>query len=333
MTLNFEQVAECCAAEGLTALGIIAPVPQQLDATWIEKMERDGVGDMEWLLRTKVERTQPTHMLPNAHALIAVALSYQKEAGHGELQRARYAAGKDYHRLLRAKLARVGDRLSTLYGQPLSSRAAVDSAPLNERTLAQLAGLGWLGRNGLIISPTRGSFHVLGFLLTEIPLPPHHAGHGDDRCGTCTKCENACPTQALIDRRVQSTRCISYLTIEHKGVIPAHLAKHFNGWWFGCDICQTVCPWNRFAPGAQDERMRGHDDDQELLRITATTFDEHFAGRPIRRIGYERFRRNLLIALASLKRLDDCQPIIAEGLPLVLAQAQELGLLDANTGC
>jgi epoxyqueuosine reductase len=182
------------------------------------------------------------------------------------------------------------------------------------------------GRNALLISPEAGTWRLLGFLLSEAPIAAHHAGHGADRCGSCTACERRCPTRALVDRRVQTTRCISYLTIEHQGVIPRHLAQHFEGWWFGCDLCQEVCPWNRFAGPAADPRLTGGEDDEALLRVDAARFDLHFAGRAMRRTGYERFRRNLLVACFSLGQLERCRGIQAEGLPLVLAQAKELGL-------
>ncbi len=329
-TVPFPVMQELCRVEGLHALGVLAPVPLTLSEDGLDRLLADGVGDLAWMAETRTQRLRPTALQMTAQAMLTVALPYQPEAGYGTLKRARYAAGKDYHHLLRAKLGRIGLALARRYDQPWKSRAAVDSAPLNERTLARLSGLGWIGRNALLLAPNAGSYRLLGFLLTDAPLAPHHAGHGDDRCGTCTTCERRCPTAALIDRRVQTTRCISYLTIEHHGVIPRELAKHFDGWWFGCDLCQEVCPWNRFAAAAGDPRLNGSDDDEVLMRVDATNFDQHFAGRAIRRIGYERFRRNLLVAWFSLGRNDRCVPLMAEGLPLVLAQARELGLLVAD---
>ncbi len=325
-TVPFSTVVAVCAAEGLHALGVLSPVPRTLPPEGIDQLLADGVGDLDWIERTRAHRLAPTAVQMTAAAMVAVALPYQVEADCGELKRARYAAGKDYHNLLRAKLGRIGLALPNPGGQPWKSRAAVDSAPLNERTLARLAGLGWIGRNALLIAPDAGTYRLLGFLLTDAPLAPHHAGHGEDRCGKCTACERRCPTAALVDRRVLTTRCISYLTIEHQGVIERALGERFEGYWFGCDLCQEVCPWNRFAAPAGDARLTGHEDDEVLMRVDATTFDLHFAGRAIRRIGYERFRRNLLVAWFSLRRLDRCATIQAEGLPLVLAQARELGL-------
>ncbi len=326
--IAFKEVQEAAEREGLQALAVLSPPPTALPGAGLERLFADGVGDLHWMARTSEARLHPTTMLPSARAILLAALPYQAYAGCGALQRARYAAGKDYHNLFRAKLARVGDALSAHHGIAWRTRAAVDSAPLNERTLAQLAGLGWIGRNALLISPSAGSYRLLGALLTEAPLAAHHAGLAADRCGSCTACETRCPTGALVDRRVLTERCISYLTIEHQGVIPRALAARFAGWWFGCDLCQEACPWNRFAPAAGDPRLKGEEQDAVLLQVTAESFDLHFAGRAIRRIGYQRFRRNLLVALFSLERRDDCQVLLAEGLPLVLAQARELGLVD-----
>ncbi len=314
------QLQSLATREGLTALAVIEP-PARLDPAPLAQMFADGVGDLDWLVKQGDMRLNPTALMPTAQSLVVVAWHYQPTSGSGHLRRARYAAGKDYHEILRLKLARIGKALG------VNQRACVDSAPVSERVLAQLAGLGWLGRNALIIDPTAGSYRLLGVLLTEALIERHDAGKRADRCGACTACEQRCPTAALIDRRVLTERCISYLTIEHQGVIPQALARRFQGWWFGCDLCQEACPWNRFAPPAADPRLQGDDRDDDVLAVTADTFDLHFAGRAIRRLGYERFRRNLLVALVSLGRENACGPLLAEDLPLVLAQARELQLL------
>lgn len=292
-------------------------------------MIADGIGDMAWMSAHRRLRLHPGELLPGAERLLAAALPYQPnlpESGDGRLKRARYAAGIDYHRLLRRKLAEVAKSLLAPDGGPYPSRAFVDSAPLMERTLAEKAGLGWIGRNALLITPKRGSYQFLGFLLTAAPLEQRPGPYGADRCGSCVRCHAACPTDALTGRRVLSERCISYLTIEHFGVIPRELAEKFDGWWFGCDICQEVCAWNRFAPEAGDGRLTGRDDEAKLLAVNAESFDDYFAGRAVRRIGYKRFRRNLLVALWSIGRTGESMGILAEGLPLVRAQAEELSL-------
>lgn len=316
----FSRLTDLAAREELRILAVIAP-PGRLPCEPLDQMLADGVGDLGWLAEQREMRLEPTALLPEARSLVVVAWHYQPEARCGDLRRARYAAGKDYHVILREKLARIGKGLGA------AQRACVDSAPISERTLAQLAGLGWIGRNALLIDPEAGSYRLLGVLLTAAEVERHDGGKRADRCGSCRSCETACPTAALVDRRVLTERCISYLTIEHKGVIPADLALLFDGWWFGCDRCQEVCPWNRFAPPATDPRLTGTTTDDELLTLTAERFDLHFAGRAIRRLGWERFRRNLLVALFSRGRIAECAPLIAEGLPLVLAQARALKLL------
>lgn len=325
--ISFAEVSAVCAAEGLRALAVLSPPPPRNANDHLEHLLADGVGDLSWLGEDRHLRSDPVALLPSARAILVTAWAYQPEQQCGELKRARYAAGKDYHHLLRPKLARIGEALSSAHAATWRSRATVDSAPINERALAHLAGLGWIGRNGLLISPAQGSYRLLGTLLTEAPLAAHHGGEDGERCGSCTACEKRCPTGALTGRRVQTERCISYLTIEHRGVIPRLLAARFEGWWFGCDLCQEACPWNRFAPPADDPRLSGDERDADLLAVTAETFDIYFSGRALRRTGYERFRRNLLVARWSLGQ--DTTPFIAEGLPLVLAQARELGLTIA----
>ncbi|MDA3960456.1 MAG: tRNA epoxyqueuosine(34) reductase QueG [Planctomycetota bacterium] len=319
--LGQADIESLCAQEGLIAVACLSPIPERVDAD-LDTMLADGVGDMAWLAEHRELREQPRLLLPEASSLLLTLLPYQRETEATGLRRARYAAGKDYHKLLRSKLSRIGKQI----GASRPYRATVDSAPVAERHLARRAGLGWIGRNALVIRQGIGSYCFIGGLFTCTPLPAWQGGQARDRCGSCRACVEVCPTQALVDGRVLSERCISYLTIEHAGVIPRDLAARFKGWWFGCDLCQEVCPWNRFAPEAGDPRLRGDDQEAELLTIQAEQFDQHFAGRPIRRLGYERFRRNLLVALWSLGRHQDYVPILTEGLDLVRAQAAELGI-------
>ena len=321
-----EQLASWCQSAGIESYAVMR-VPEALDASGLEQLLADGIGDMHYLAEHRELRLQPERIHPGSELVLIALLGYPAPPAQAEstaLKRARYASGKDYHKVLRGKLAGIAREITA--AEPGSScRATVDSAPVNERTLAQLAGIGWIGRNALLLHPRRGSYHFIGCLFSTAPLPLTSPALAEDRCGSCTACETRCPTAALLDRRVLSTRCISYLTIEHQGVIPRDLAQHFEGWWFGCDLCQEVCPWNRFAPGAEDQRLSGSDDERDLLALQAADFDAYFAGRAVRRIGYERFRRNLLVALWSVGRIDELAALRAEGLPLVLAQAAELG--------
>ena len=195
----FSLVQQACTEQGLEAVAV-SPLPGELDQAGLDRILADGVGDMEYLRRNRALYLRPNSMLPEARGLLAVTLPYQPdlpEVSDGSLKRARYAAGADYHKLLRRKLADVAKSLLDPDGKPYPSRAFVDSAPLMERTLAQKAGLGWIGKNALLITPKRGSYQFLGFLLTAAPLEQWRGPHGADRCGFCVLCHAACPTDAL----------------------------------------------------------------------------------------------------------------------------------------
>jgi epoxyqueuosine reductase len=323
--IPFSRTRKLCEEEGIFSLAIIAP-PAELDPTGLDNLLSDGVGDMQFLAEHRELLLHPAQMLPGCRAIIVASIAYSPEQSKGKFRRARYAAGKDYHRIIRKKLSKIGSRLLDENGDSYPSRATTDSAPVMERTLAKTAGLGWHGKNGLLIHPQRGSYSFLGLLFTAAPLELVAENHAKDRCGSCSKCLAACPTGALQDGRVISQRCISYLTIEHKGVISKSLAQKFSGFWFGCDLCQEACPWNaRFAIAAEDDRFQAAGD-IDLLSITAEQFDSVFAGSAVRRLGFERFQRNLLISCWNLQQMDQCHKIISRQLPIVIAQADELDL-------
>lgn len=324
-TVSFTWLTEQCQELGLYALASM-PATGPLDPKPMQMLLEDGIGDMHYLERQEALRLDPKYILEDYRHILVCALPYQAQREDQALKRARYAAGKDYHKLFRKKLTHIAKNMNTTYHNQFNSRAVVDSAPLNERSLAQRAGLGWIGKNALLIHPKHGSYHFLGFLLTNAPLELHHGAADADRCGSCERCHQACPTNALTERRVLSERCISYLTIEHKGVIPKELAASFNGWWYGCDICQEVCPWNRFAGSPGDTRLSGQDLESDLLDLRLEHFDAFKAGRALNRISYPQFRRNLLVALWSLGRQQECESFDKEGIELVQAQAEALGI-------
>ena len=325
--IPYSLIQELCRQEGFVHC-VTGEVPLELDSKALDLMLADGVGEMEFMQRNRDLLLKPGSMLPEARSMVIAALPYQNQLQEKDqrIRRTRYAAGKDYHKLVRRKLANVAKGLVSTAGHAFPNRAFADSAPLMERKLAQIAGLGWQGKNSLILNQCFGSFFFLGVLLTEAEIETWPGEEALNRCGKCSNCQEACPTGALQNGRVISEKCISYLTIEYSGVIPKELAEKFNGWWYGCDICQQFCPWNNRAPGAADERLMGKDEPAELLTITEASFSDYFSGRAVKRISYPMFRRNLLVAFWSVGSLETCRQILKEELSLVLEQGRELGL-------
>ncbi len=229
------------------AVGPATPPPNgEAFGRWLDA---GYAGSMGYLARTRAERADPRRLLPGARSVVAVALSYAPAAPAPEDWRpvACYAWGRDYHDVMRPKLAALAGSIDETAGPGVRSRAAVDTSAVLERDLAARAGLGWTGKNTNVLSPELGSYFFIGIVLTTADLEPD--APQPDRCGTCTACLDACPTRAFVAPYVlDARRCISYLTIEHRGDIAAGLADDLGEWIFGCDVCQQVCPWNRKAP-------------------------------------------------------------------------------------
>ncbi|MBN2084446.1 MAG: tRNA epoxyqueuosine(34) reductase QueG [Anaerolineales bacterium] len=263
-------------------------------------------------------RADPTRLLPSARSIIALAAAYPPPPAAENLPLegavAAYALGDDYHEVIRARLRTLCEYVSSWTGQHVASRGCVDTAPLLEREIASRAGLGWIGRNSMLIHPRFGSYLFLAEILTELEIPPDPPFTAD-RCGTCTRCRQACPTGCILpDRTIDSGRCISYLTIEHRGPIPAALRGMMGRAVFGCDLCQTACPWNRNAPPAMDAVFfpRAHFPIRDMVReylLPEEAWQERFRRSPIRRTGREGYRRNLLIALGNARR-EEAVPVL-----------------------
>jgi epoxyqueuosine reductase len=217
----------------------------------------------------------------------------------------RYALGRDYHKVLRGKLQALATRIEQQIGQ-FAYRVFTDSAPVMEVSLARKAGLGWRGKHTLLLTRETGSWFFLGELYTDLPLPTDNAI--TEHCGTCTKCIDICPTGAIVaPYKLDARRCISYLTIEHKGPIPAELRPLMGNRIYGCDDCQLVCPWNKFASATteQDFVVRNGLDDVALLKLfqwSDEEFNRRLEGSAIRRIGHERWLRNIAVALGNALR-------------------------------
>jgi epoxyqueuosine reductase len=220
----------------------------------------------------------------------------------------RYALGRDYHKILRRALAELAQQLSERIG-PFGYRVCVDSAPVLEKALARNAGLGWIGKHTNLIARDAGSYFFLGEILTDLALPTDEPASA--HCGSCEACIPACPTGAIVaPYRLDARRCISYLTIEHQSAIPVELRAAIGNRIFGCDDCQLVCPWNKFARAAAhpDFKVRHNLDAlaiSALFRWTETEWEEHMRGSAIHRLGFERFSRNLAVALGNAPASDE----------------------------
>lgn len=268
-------------------------------------------GDMAYMAKHGKKRSRPAELVPETLRVISVRMDYlpgdtQPLAileSSNKAYISRYTLGRDYHKLIRKRLAQLAKRLEQAIGGG-QYRAFVDSAPVLERAVAQQAGLGWIAKNTMLINSDAGSWFFLGEIYTDLPLPidePQQQAH----CGTCTACLAVCPTDAFIGpNQLDARRCISYLTIEHHGSIDPALRPLMGNRVFGCDDCQLCCPWNKFAQPTDeaDFQPRHALDDRALAELflwDETTYEEKTAGSAIRRIGYERWLRNLAVALGN----------------------------------
>jgi epoxyqueuosine reductase len=292
---------------GFTAIGIATASPYRGARALHAWLDQGFQADMAWMARGVERRTDPRSVVPGAVSVISLWMPYDPgplgpvphDRPRGRV--ARYALGLDYHDL-------IGDRLRT-FAQSLAdpvARAYVDTGPVLERSVAETAGLGWIGRNGCLISPKQGSYGFLAEVITTVPLPVASAPH-PPHCGTCTRCLPACPTGAIVSPGViDSRRCISYLTIEHRGPIPRELRPLMGQWVFGCDLCQEVCPWNRHSQPSTEPTLaplpdRVHPDLVELLLLTQEEFSTRFRGSAIKRAKRYGLARNAAIALGNAR--------------------------------
>lgn len=268
-------------------------------------------GSMDWMARHGTLRSRPDELVPGTLRVVSVGLDYGRRddeeawatlADGTRAYVARYALGRDYHKLMRNRLQRLAGQIAELIG-PFGHRVFVDSAPVLERALARDAGLGWIGKHTCLIDKDGGSWFFLGELFVDIALPVDTPASA--HCGTCTRCIDICPTHAITaPQRLDARRCISYLTIEHDGAIDPELRPLIGNRIFGCDDCQLVCPWNKFARRTDepDFRARNALDTATLPRLfawSADEFDRRTEGSAIRRSGHTRWLRNIAVALGN----------------------------------
>ena len=264
-------------------------------------------GEMDYMARHGALRARAGELVPGTQRVISCRMDYLADAAQADPGPegaciSRYARGRDYHKVLRGRLQQLCDRIERQAGR-FGHRVFADSAPVMEVELAVKAGIGWRGKHTLLLSRDAGSWFFLGEVYTDLPLPPD--APASEHCGSCEQCIEACPTQAIrAPYQLDAQRCISYLTIELKGSIPEEFRPLIGNRVYGCDDCQAVCPWNSFArPSPEpDFAVRNGLDRATLVELFAWTqpqFDERMAGSPIRRIGYERWLRNLAVGLGN----------------------------------
>jgi epoxyqueuosine reductase len=312
------QVIQFAKDKGFEFAGIAQaePLEKELEhfKTWLD----DGFhGDMQWMERDPERRCDPERVLPGCQSVIVVGKKYEPqgdpfpepEKGTEEPtgKVSRYARGKDYHRVMDKPLKKIAKFLNSLGDDETRSKPYVDHGPVLERQWALRAGLGFIGKHTLLINPMEGSWFFLGVVLTTLKLSPSPIPHVPGSCGNCRRCIDACPTDAITEapHRVDARRCISYLTIEHKGEIDDDVAKNFSDWVFGCDICQEVCPYNlkRATPPDKDDfapsLLPGNWSLAEMLELTDEELKDTYRQSPIRRSGTESLKRNAEIVLKN----------------------------------
>ncbi len=305
-------------------------------ARWLERGDQAG---MDYLERRVEARVDPSQVFPGARSVLCVALQYYplyKEDGErqpepsGDLWRrvARYARGKDYHDVMGTRLQALEERIRSAF--PCETRRYVDTGPVLERELAARAGLGVVGKNTMLLHPEGGSWFLLGELFLSLDLDPGPVQPIEDLCGSCTLCLEACPTGALPEPyRLDSNRCISYWTIEHRGALPEEARRMVGGWVFGCDVCQEVCPWNREPAGAVHPEMelppeRGELTLARLLRLPREEYVERFRGSPMKRAKLAGLQRNAAVAMGNRRERRFVVPLaeaLRDGEPLVRGHA------------
>ncbi|WP_313317589.1 tRNA epoxyqueuosine(34) reductase QueG [Stenotrophomonas sp.] len=340
LSLRVRQLAREAGFQRCGVSGIDLGEDEAHLADWLGK----GLyGTMAWMARHGALRARPQELLPGTLRVISVGLDYGHKddaeawanlADGDRAYVARYALGRDYHKLMRNRLQKLAERIGSEIG-PFGYRVFVDSAPVLERALARNAGLGWIGKHTCLIDRDGGSWFFLGEIYVDLPLPIDAPATA--HCGTCTRCIDVCPTAAIIaPHRLDARRCISYLTIEHEGAIPLEMRPLMGNRIYGCDDCQLVCPWNKFARRTDepDFRARNNLDTATLPELFAWEEDEFLRrteGSPIRRSGHERWLRNIAVALGNAapssaalaalqRRSEDPSPVVREHVQWALQQ-------------
>ncbi|RUO35622.1 tRNA epoxyqueuosine(34) reductase QueG [Aliidiomarina sanyensis] len=349
-----EKIKQWGSELGFQKVGIADLDLSKHESALQEWLDNQYHGTMDYMERHGMLRARPADLHPGSVRAISVRMNYLPPNARfaevlGDDKKAfvsRYALGRDYHKVMRKRLQKLGAKitdycLTHLHDVMPNFRPFVDSAPILERPLAEKAGLGWTGKHTLLLDTDDGSWFFLGELLINLPLPIDQPQ--PEQCGKCTACITICPTQAIVaPYKLDARRCISYLTIEHAGPIPEAFRRPMGNRIYGCDDCQLVCPWNRYAtPTPEEDFLPRHPlHAPELLELWAwdeATFLERTEGSPIRRIGFERWQRNLAVAFGNARpsadliealeqRLPDASPLVGEHIEWALAELRKKAL-------
>ena len=329
---------------GFFLAGVTTPEHPQHYSTFENWLAQNHHGTMDYLAteKSRARRADPRQILPECKSILVLATPYHPplpialsgglsscDSGvskpEAEARVASYAWGSDYHDILPARMKELVQFIEEQAGCPIKNRYYTDTGPILERDLAQRAGIGWIGKNTCLINPKQGSYFLLSEILLDLALDPDPP-FITDHCGTCTRCITACPTDCILpDRTLDATRCISYLTIELKDEIPIELRDKIGDWVFGCDICQMVCPWNRFAPEG-DPAFRDESPPPSLteeLTLTPQAFNQRFKQTPVKRAKRRGYLRNVAVALGNTSdmhalpvlrqnALNDEEPLVRE---------------------
>jgi len=279
--------------------------------------------DLDYMVKHGTKRTRPTELEPWTRSIIVVGMNYLPASDNmaavlttpEKAYLSRYCLGRDYHKVMKKRLESLASKIAEGVGE-FSYRAFVDSAPVMERSLARNAGVGWIGKNSMLINKNTGSYNFLGVLYTDLELEP--SSPTDSYCGSCSKCIDACPTGAIVaPYQIDARRCISYLTIENKGEIPVEFRAAIGNRVFGCDDCQICCPWNRFAQVTSEDDFapRNNFNDATLLELfnwTQQEFEDNTLGMSVRRVGYDGWLRNIAVALGNGPLSEDVTSALKE---------------------
>ncbi|MBI5951664.1 MAG: tRNA epoxyqueuosine(34) reductase QueG [Chloroflexi bacterium] len=327
MTSLKQLIKEKSRQLGFILAGVTSAEPPAHFPIFEDWLKRGNHAGMDYLAaeRSRIRRADPKQILPECKSILILALPYSSfRIPHSPFRIASYALGDDYHEVIPPRLKQIIEFIEEQVGHPVPNRYYTDTGPILERELAQRAGLGWIGKNSMLINPKAGSTFLLAEILLGLELEPNEA-LVTDHCGTCTRCVTACPTQAILpDRALDARRCISYLTIENKGDIPEELRPKIGNWIFGCDICQMVCPWNRFSAPADsaleaDSALRPSALD---LTLSSVKFNQRFKRSPIKRAKRRGYLRNLSVAIGNTGSAADVPLLEEADEPLVREHAQ-----------